>query len=222
MTEPNAIKYVAYYRVSTQKQGESGLGLEAQRLAVSRYLQGHPGEVLAEFTETESGKQARNRPALLKALELCRKHKATMMIAKLDRLARSVHFISGLMESGVNFVASDMPTKDRFMLHVQAAFAEEEARRISQRTKEALAAAKNRGVVIGETGRVLAKRYRQEAIEKAEQYRQVFADAAALGLRTTRQIRDHLNSRGVVGPGGGSWHLPNTFRVRRRLESACP
>ena len=217
MTQPNAIKYVAYYRVSTQKQGESGLGLEAQRLAVSRYLQGHPGEVLAEFTETESGKQARNRPALLKALELCRKHRATMMIAKLDRLARSVHFISGLMESGVHFVASDMPTKDRFMLHVQAAFAEEEARRISQRTREALAAAKTRGVVIGETGRIRARRYQQEAIEKAERYRPIIYVALNEGIRTTKQLRDYLNEKNIVAPGSGRWHLPNTHRTLTRL-----
>ena len=213
----SGLRYVAYYRVSTQKQGQSGLGLDAQREAVQRYLGSQPGELLAEFTETESGKQARNRPSLLQALDLCRRQKATLLIAKLDRLARNVHFISGLLESGVNFVASDQPTKDRFMLHVQAAFAEEEARRISVRTKEALAAAKRRGVVIGETGRVLARRHQEEAQIRASSYREAMANALQTGARTTKQIRDHLNREGIAGPGGGRWHLPNTYRTLQRL-----
>ena len=160
-------KWVAYYRVSTQRQGESGLGLDAQRTVVQTFLSGRGGEVVGEFTETESGKKASNRPQLQAAMDVCRKQRATLVIAKLDRLARNVHFISGLMESGVDFVAVDQPTKDRFMLHVQAAFAEEEARRISMRTKEALAAAKRRGTDIGATGRALAARHKAEAIERA-------------------------------------------------------
>lgn len=220
------LRYVAYYRVSTQKQGQSGLGLEAQQEAVRRYLVGQPGELLAEFTETESGKQARNRPSLLNALELCRRQRATLILAKLDRLARNVHFISGLLESGVNFVASDQPTKDRFMLHVQAAFAEEEARRISIRTKEALAAAKRRGVVIGATGKVLAQRHREEACARAVAYRPAIIRAIQEGAITTKQVRDYLNGHGIGGPGGGRWHLPNTYRTLQRLGGAkallCP
>lgn len=216
MTLPTT-RYVAYYRVSTQKQGESGLGLDAQRDTVRRYLAANPGELLAELTETESGKQARNRPSLLQALELCRRQRATLIIAKLDRLARNVHFISGLLESGVSFIAADQPSKDRFMLHVQAAFAEEEARRISVRTKEALAAAKRRGVVIGETGRVLARRYREEACIRAGGYRAAIAAAIEVGARTTKQIRDYLNREGIAGPGGAKWHLPNTYRTLQRL-----
>lgn len=216
MPQPNQ-QYVCYTRVSTQKQGESGLGLDAQRVAVARHVAAHQGEVLAEFTETESGKQARNRPELLLALELCRKTRATLLIAKLDRLARNVHFISGLLESGVSFVAADQPTKDRFMLHVQAAFAEEEARRISLRTKEALAAAKRRGVVIGATGRVLAQRYHQEAQTNAQRFRPAVQEGLRLGLRTTSQLRDFLNSKAIPGPGGGRWHLPNTHRTLQRL-----
>lgn len=210
-------QYVCYYRVSTVRQGESGLGLDAQRVAIARHIAAYPGEVLAEFTETESGKQARNRPELLAAMELCRKNRAVLIIAKLDRLARNVHFISGLLESGVNFVAADQPTKDRFMLHVQAAFAEEEARRISLRTREALAAAKRRGIVLGATGRARAKQYQQDARTKAKQFLPVIMEGFCLGMRTTRQLRDYLNSRMIPSPGGGRWHLPNTHRTVQRL-----
>lgn len=191
--------------------------MEAQKEAIERFTSQGNCEIIAAMTEAESGKKAHNRPQLLAALELCRRKKAVLLIAKLDRLARNVHFISGLMESGVQFVAADAPSKDRFMLHVQAAFAEEEARRISLRTREALAAAKRRGVVIGATGRVLAQRYRQEAQEKAQAFRPAFLQAAKEGARTTAQFRDSLNSSGVRSPGGGRWHLPNTFRTLRRL-----
>jgi DNA invertase Pin-like site-specific DNA recombinase len=210
-------RYVCYYRVSTQKQGLSGLGLDAQRSSVQRYVEVHQGEILAEFTETESGKQAKNRPELLAALEMARKQRGVLLIAKLDRLARNVHFVSGLLESNVSFVAVDMPTKDKFMLHVQAAFAEEEARRISLRTREALAAAKRRGVIIGATGRVLAQRHRQEAQRRAEGFREAFRAASLDGAKTTAQYRDRLNAFGLPGPGGGRWHLPNTHRTLRRL-----
>lgn len=218
-TEPpkSSPGYVCYYRVSTQKQGESGLGLDAQRTSVARHVACNPGEVLCEFTETESGKRAKNRPELLAALELCRKTRATLLIAKLDRLARNVHFISGLLESGVSFVAADQPTKDRFMLHVQAAFAEEEARRISLRTKEALAAAKRRGVVIGATGRVLAQKHKHNAMVSAEAFRAQFHQLSLEGARTTADFRNAMNERQVSGPGGGRWHLPNTYRMLQRL-----
>jgi DNA invertase Pin-like site-specific DNA recombinase len=214
---PDAPKWVCYYRVSTARQGESGLGLEAQHAAVNNYIKANGGAIIAEFTETESGKKASNRPALLAALELSRKQKATLAIAKLDRLARNVHFISGLLESGVNFVAVDQPMKDRFMLHVQAAFAEEEARRISVRTKEALAAAKRRGVVIGATGRERAKRLKAEALERATALAPLLAEMRAAGITQTRQIRNELNRRSIPSPGGGKWHLPTTHRTLMRL-----
>jgi DNA invertase Pin-like site-specific DNA recombinase len=172
----------------------------------------------AQFTETESGKKASNRPELQAALELCRKHQAVLIIAKLDRLARNVHFISGLLESGVDFVAVDQPTKDRFMLHIQAAFAEEEARRISLRTKEALAAAKRRGVVIGATGRLLAARYKDEATRRAKEMAPVILAVRGEGFQTLRELRDELNRLGVPSPGGGRWHLPNLFRTLKRIE----
>lgn len=210
--------WVCYYRVSTQRQGQSGLGLEAQQAAVSQFIRERGGTILAELTETESGKKASNRPELQKALDLCRKSKATLCIAKLDRLARRTSFIAGLLESNVDFVAADLPTKDRFMLHLQAAFAEEEARRISIRTKEALAAAKRRGVVIGATGRELAKRHREQAGAKAQTYWPVVREMWNAGILTTRAMRDELNRRGVVSPGGGRWHLLNTHKLISRLE----
>lgn len=219
-TESAEPKWVCYYRVSTQRQGASGLGLEAQNEAVTRYITEKGGRIVGEFTETESGKKASNRPELQGALELCRKQKATLAIAKLDRLARNVHFISGLLESGVNFVAVDQPMKDRFMLHVQAAFAEEEARRISIRTKEALAAAKRRGVIIGATGREKAKRYKAEAVERALALVPVIEELRAHGFVQVRQIRDELNRRRVPSPGGGRWHLPTTHRQLVRIAHA--
>lgn len=210
-------RYVAYYRVSTLQQGQSGLGLEAQRETVERFANQTDCEIIASMVETESGKK-HNRPQLLAALDLCRRKKAVLLIAKLDRLARNVHFVSGLLESGVQFVAADQPTKDKFMLHVQAAFAEEEARRISLRTKEALSAAKRRGVIIGATGKLLAQRYRQEAKEKARFLRPLFQQLSDEGARTTMQFRDRLNALAVPSPGGGRWHVPNTYRALKRLE----
>jgi len=142
----NASRFAAYYRVSTPRQGISGLGLEAQRAAALRHI--GTGEMTAEYTEVESGKRNENRPKLKAALEHCRRCRAILLIASLDRLARNV-FISGLMESGVPFVAADMPPATPFEIHIRAAMAEEEARKISQRTKCALAAAKARGVKLG-------------------------------------------------------------------------
>lgn len=219
MTPPPAARkrFVTYCRVSTQRQGESGLGLEAQAAAVARFVAQNAGEVVGAFVETESGKRAANRPELQAALELCRRTKSTLLIAKLDRLGRNVHFISGLLESGVDFIAVDAPSKDRFMLHVQAAFAEEETRRISLRTKEALAAAKRRGVIIGATGRVLALRHAAEAQQRAHGYETLFRQLAAKGVRTTKGFRDALNSLGVPGPGGGRWHVPTVWKSLLRL-----
>ena len=133
-------RFVGYFRVSTSRQGESGLGLEAQRQAVSDYLAGGRRELVGEHTEIESGKR-NDRPELLKALDACRKQKAKLIIAKLDRLARNVAFIANLMESGVDFVAVDFPQANRLTIHILAAVAEHEREMISERTKAALQAA---------------------------------------------------------------------------------
>ena len=140
---------IAYYRVSTQKQGQSGLGLDAQQTAVKRYAAANGLTITQEFTEVETGTGKRARVAIYQALAAAKEAGAVLLIAKLDRLARNVHFISGLMESGVKFVAVDMPTVTNLTLHILAAVAEEEAKMISQRTKAALAAAKERGVILG-------------------------------------------------------------------------
>lgn len=138
--------YVAYFRVSTDKQGASGLGLEAQQHAVQTFTRG--AGIVATYTEVESGKRS-DRPQLALAMAHAKRIGARLLIAKLDRLARNVAFISNMMESGVPFTACDMPNADPFRLHIEAAIAEEEARKISERTKAALAAAKARGVTLG-------------------------------------------------------------------------
>lgn len=141
-------KFVSYIRVSTAKQGASGLGLEAQKETISRYLNGGSWEVLAEFVEVESGKKD-SRPELAKALQHCKNTGATLVIAKLDRLSRDLHFISSLQKAGAEFIACDMPSANKFTIHIFAALAEHEREMISQRTKAALAALKARGVKLG-------------------------------------------------------------------------
>lgn len=145
------MKFIAYYRVSTAKQGASGLGLEAQRAAVTKYADEHDGELIAELRETESGakKALSKRKELAKALKACKLHDATLIVAKLDRLARDTAFILGLRDAGVEFIACDFPLANRLVLTIIAAIGEYERELISQRTKAALAAAKARGVKLG-------------------------------------------------------------------------
>ena len=202
-------KFVAYYRVSTNRQGKSGLGLAGQRKAVEDYLNGGKWTLVDEFTEVESGKN-RDRPQLAEALALAKKTKATLVIAKLDRLSRSVSFIANLMDSGVNFVAADMPHADRFMLHVYAAMAEEERRRISERTKAALAAAKRRGVKLGcpvpdKGAKAAAKVHRRNAKRFAENALPVIKEIRESGATSLRGIAKALNARGIKSARGGSW-----------------
>src|SRR3982751_2868685 len=141
-------RYVSYLRVSTDRQGRSGLGLDAQRKAVEDFLYGGPWDLIAEFVEVESGKRD-DRPKLAEALALCRLRNATLVIAKLDRLSRDAHFLLGLEKAGVDFVAADMPTANRLTVGIMAMVADEERRMISKRTKDALAAARARGVKLG-------------------------------------------------------------------------
>lgn len=143
-------KYIAYYRVSTDKQGKSGLGLEAQQESIQRFIEQKKATLLEEFTEIESGtRKGNNRPQLHEALRVAKESKAVLVIAKLDRLARNVHFVSGLMESKVEFIALDLPEANRLTIHIMAAFAEHEAECISKRTREALAARRNKGLPLG-------------------------------------------------------------------------
>jgi DNA invertase Pin-like site-specific DNA recombinase len=214
-------RFVAYYRVSTERQGQSGLGLEAQKAAVETWLNGGRHTVVGEFVETESGKTS-DRPQLKAALALAKKRKATLVIAKLDRLARNVHFISGLIESGVNFVAADRPHAKAFELHIFAAMAEEEGRAISERTKAALQAAKARGVKLGnptnldEASAKGAEALRAKAAARAENVLPILQDLRARGVSTLAELADALNARGVKTPRGGQWHPASVSRVLAR------
>lgn len=209
------MRYVAYYRVSTAKQGASGLGLEAQQAAVLAHCQGEP---LAAFTEVESGKR-NDRPQLAAALALARREKATLVIAKLDRLARNVAFIANLMESGVEMVAVDMPTANRFTLHIMAAVAEQEAMAISDRTKAALAAAKARGVKLGNNNIAQhAKEARAAADAYASSLCAALAEIRATGVLSVRETAAALNARGILTRTGGQWHPTSVQRLLVRLS----
>lgn len=216
-------KFIAYYRVSTQKQGASGLGLEAQKDAVGRFLNGGAWELVGEYVEIETGKGADalvKRPQLKAALAASRKEGATLVIAKLDRLARNVHFVSGLMESKVKFVACDMPEANELTIHIMAAFAEHEAKRISQRTKDALAVAKSRGVVLGRAGSANLRpnvEARQKAADDfAKKLRPLFEGMKARGLSQRGMVAE-LNSIGVPAQKGGKWLLSQVQRVTKRI-----
>jgi DNA invertase Pin-like site-specific DNA recombinase len=210
-TTENKENCVAYYRVSTEQQGRSRLGLEAQKKAVLDYLKGGRWGLIAEFTEIESGKKA-DRPELEQALKLCKKANAMLVIAKLDRLARNVHFISGLMERGVKFCAVEFPNADPFMLHVHAAMSEHERRLISARTKAGLERAKARGVKLGRHGAILARENKARAKAQARALKPAIAEIRKAGMGTVRAIMAELNRRGIKTLRGGTWH-PQTVNI---------
>jgi DNA invertase Pin-like site-specific DNA recombinase len=208
--------FVSYYRVSTGRQGISGLGLDAQRQVVLDYLGRKPeNQLVAEYTEIESGKKL-DRPELQSALAACKHHKATLIIAKLDRLARSVAFIANLMESGVDFVAVDNPHASKLMLHLLAAFAEHEREQISSRTKAALAAAKVRGVRLGN---ILAAANKREASDFAQSLATTITAIRLRGITTVRAIRDELNRQEIPSASGRVWHIPTVFRLLARIDA---
>lgn len=211
-------QYIAYYRVSTVRQGTSGLGLDAQRTATAQFVMSSGGNLANEHTEVESGK-VKKRPQLEAAIEACRKTGATLLIAKLDRLARNVAFIANLLESGVKFIAVDMPNADRFMLHVYAAMAEEEGRRISERTKAALASAKMRGVELGRNGKSLARRHKREARTFALSIEGTLRDLIEVQGMSFQVAAERLNEIGVATARGGKWHPTSVHRTWRRI---CP
>lgn len=217
-------KFVAYYRVSSQQQGQSGLGLEAQRASVAAYLNGGAWELVGEFQEVETGKGANalaKRPQLRAALDACRKSGATLVIAKLDRLARNVHFVSGLLETGCDFVAADMPQANKVMIQMHAVMSEWERDQISARTKAALTAAKARGVELGKTG--------PDNLRQNIQERKAAANAFAAKLSgiiggfkaanmPQRAMVAELNQLGIKTSRGGEWTLVQLQRVMKRLE----
>lgn len=217
-------QFIAYYRVSTARQGRSGLGLQAQRTAVHSHLKGN---LLEEFTEIESGKR-NDRPQLSAALAACRLHRAVLVIAKLDRLARNVAFVSALMESGVEFVACDFPQANRLTIHILAAVAEHEACMISQRTKAALSAAKARGVRLGgfrggiatDEARTLSRAARAaQADRRAFDLAPIIRSMQVSGTSSLRGIATQLDQRGITAPRGGSWSAAQVRNVISRITN---
>jgi len=224
-------RFIAYYRVSTARQGRSGLGLEAQRAAVLEYLNGGRWKLIEEVTEIESGKRS-DRPELARALAACRLHNATLIIAKLDRLARNVAFIANLMDAGVDFVAADMPQANRLTVHVLAAIAEHEAAAISARTKAALARAKARGTVLGGDrgnlprvakagARASIAARRERAAARARDLATVVADLRRQGRTSLRELAAGLNEREIAAPRGGAWQAAQVARVLQQIGHAA-
>jgi DNA invertase Pin-like site-specific DNA recombinase len=225
-------KLIAYYRVSTKAQGDSGLGLEGQTAAVEGYARAASGAILRTYQEVESGKRA-DRPELAKALTDAKRSKATLVIAKLDRLARNVAFLANLMESGVDFVACDNPQANRLTIHILAAVAENEAVMISQRTKAALAAYKARGGVLGASrpecrklsadaaakGRhAAATAIRAKAKAAYEDLAPMIAELKASG-RSLRDIASALNGEGHTTRRGMPWNPVQVGRILMRLPN---
>ena len=223
-------RFIAYFRVSTDRQGGSGLGLEAQEAAVMGYLNGGAWTLVDRFVEVESGRKS-DRPELAKALAACRANNATLIIAKLDRLARNVAFVSNLMEAGVDFVAVDFPTANKLTVHILAAVAEHEAKVVSERTRGALQAAKARGVKLGGDrsgtfathavqGRAMGVERRIKiANTKAHDLAGIIASVKAEGVSSAAAVARALNDRAVPTPSGrGQWQAITVHRVLDRVS----
>jgi DNA invertase Pin-like site-specific DNA recombinase len=220
----NIKSYVAYYRVSTQKQGLSGLGLEAQEYAVLNHLKNTNSELMAAFTEIETGKGANaleKRPQLRKAIELCRKQGACLIIAKLDRLARNVHFVSGLLETGCDFIAADMPQANKVMIQMHAVMSEWERDQISSRTKAALQAAKLRGVKLGKAGMDnLNNNIVERQLASKTFANNLHGQIEGFKLRglSQRSMVAELNFFGIKAPRGREWSLSQLQRLLNTLS----
>lgn len=223
--QKKARKFVAYFRVSTKRQGESGLGLDAQREAIARCVR--DGVIVAEFTEIESGKRC-NRPELGKAIEHCRLTGATLIVGKWDRLARDLAFTATLMRSNIELVAADNPHASRLTLHILAAVAEHEGEMISTRIREALAAAKARGRALG-GARAGMHRFDRGDMDRSAAVRRGAADEHARRVLpvieeirgdrvdvSLQELADGLNVRGVAAPRGGAWAPTTVWRALKR------
>lgn len=218
-------KFITYCRVSTKRQGDSGLGLEAQRAAVETYLNGGAWTVCGEYVEVESGKSDTNRPQLQRAIQACRVYGAKLLIAKFDRLSRDAHFLLGLEKAGIEFVACDNPHANRLTVGIMALVADEERRAISSRTKAALAAAKARGVKLGgDRGAVLSDEAKAKgnavrtakADSRAADLLPIIQDIRTAGATTLQAIADKLNERGITTARGGQWSPVQVQRVEAR------
>jgi len=222
-------KQVLYFRVSTQRQGKSGLGLDAQREQCHQFLNGGQWEVIGEFVEVESGRR-NDRPQLEKALKLARVHNARLVVAKIDRLSRSVAFISKLMESGVQFVAADMPEMNPLTVHILSAMAEHERKLISVRVKDALKQAKLRGVKLGSPKCYLTDEDRKKgskigaevrtknAVAKALDIMEIVEDINLSGITSLKGLARELTKRGVPTPRGkDNWYPATVKRLYERV-----
>ena len=224
------MKIVSYLRVSTRKQGASGLGLEAQRAAIAAYAVQRHGQVIETFTEIESGK-LNARPELSKALHLAKVTGATLVIAKLDRLSRNAAFLLTLRDSGVKFVAADMPDANDLTVGIMALVAQQEREAISRRTREALTAAKARGVRLGNPNGAEALRragrgnaaslqaIRYAADSHAQNLKPVLDALAAEGMVSLGALASALNERGMLTPRGGQWHKSSVSNLLQRLKA---
>ena len=222
---PHQGKFIAYFRVSTDKQGKSGLGLEAQRKAVLDYLDGGRWSLVQEFVEIESGKH-NERPQLTAALAACKKHRARLVIAKLDRLSRNLAFIAALMESGVEFVAVDNPHATKLTVHILAAVAEHEREMISERTKAALRASKARGTRLGNPQLAKAAKRGTAAVkENAKQFAAnvlpIIEEIERAGFTSHNAIAAKLNERNVRTARGGKWTHVQVGAVLRPFEASA-
>ncbi|OAN49956.1 recombinase family protein [Magnetospirillum moscoviense] len=223
------MKIVAYHRVSTAKQGTSGLGLEAQAKAIEDYAASRGGSLIGSFTEVESGK-SNQRPQLAKALHLAKVTGATLVIAKLDRLSRNAAFLLTLRDSGVAFIAADMPEANDLTVGIMALVAQQEREATSKRTREALAAAKARGKALGNPNGAAALRRAGkgntasvEAIkDKASQHAANLAPVVEAlhqeGIVSLGAVADALNQRGMLTPRGGRWHKSSVRNLLQRLD----
>lgn len=215
-------KFVAYFRVSTDRQDKSGLGLEAQREAVMNYLDGGRWTLIKEFTEVESGKR-NGRPELVKALAACKRQKAKLVIAKLDRLGRNLAFIATLKESGVEFVAVDNPHANELTVHFLAAIAQHEREMISERSKAALLAAKRRGRRLGNPNLPEAAKRGVAALKAnakrfAANVRPIIDEIIAAGAKSHNAIAAKLNERNVPTARGGVWTHVQVGAILRPFE----
>ncbi len=219
---PDAKRYVSYLRVSTKRQGESGLGLEAQRQAIDAFLNGNKWELVTEYVEIESGKR-NSRPQLALAIAECKRRKATLVIARLDRLARNAAFLLTLRDGGTEFLAVDQPHADKLTIGIMAVVAEHERDMISARTRAALAAAKARGVKLGSPAprKGSAKgvaAIKAQADDFAANTRPLIDDIRKSGINTLQGIADALNARGIPTARGGAWGKQTVANVIRRLS----
>lgn len=224
-------KFVSYLRVSTARQGRSGLGLEAQRAAVNEFLNGGRWKLVAEHVEVESGRR-NGRAELQRALAACRIHGATLVVAKLDRLSRDAAFLLTLRDSGVDFVAADMPAANRLTVGILAMVAENEAEAISARTKAALAAAKRRGVKLGNPAHLTRQARLQgsaasiqvraaRASQRAADLAPTVAELRGEGAESLRELAAGLNARGLPTSRGGEWSAAQVQRLLWRIAAAA-